>query len=120
MRWSERRRRRLQTRDDEAGYRDRLEAATARIEAAVDAEDAALRESWPDPHGVLRTATVPRVELWQRRPTDPDWLYLRFGLVDRTAAVTVTGPRPAGWTEPVVRRAAFRGVRRRAARRTTR
>lgn len=79
-------------------------------------EAEALRERWPDPAAVLLTALGPGRRLWERGMTHPDALTVRLGTADlpsedgtrrlpdvpftvdlrapRTAALTLTGPRP--------------------------
>ena len=103
--WTERRRRRARDQRQQGSYADKLVAAQARIEAAVDDEDADLRARMPDPRAVTRSALSLRRDLWSRRPSDEGWLLLRVGTADRPAAVRVDGERPAGFADPVVRAA---------------
>lgn len=88
-----------------ATYRTRLVAARAAAEAAIDDEDADLRTRWPGPETILRTAALPTDQLWERRPTDDDWLTLRLGTADRPPSVRIIGDPPVGWSLPVLRRA---------------
>ncbi len=103
--WTERRRRHARDRRQQGSYADKLVAARARLEAAVDDEDADLRTRMPDPRTVARSALSLRRDLWSRRPGDEGWLLLRVGTADRPAAVRVEGERPVGFVEPVVRAA---------------
>jgi S-DNA-T family DNA segregation ATPase FtsK/SpoIIIE len=68
----------------------------ARIEhdarQALDAERAERAGQFPDPAAVLSIAAGPRRRLWERRPTDPDYLVLRVGLADLPSGVEVTDP----------------------------
>lgn len=101
---TDRKRRLARERRQQGSYGEKLVAAMARITAAVDDEDADLRQRMPDPGTVTRIATGLRRELWTRRPGHDDWLLLRAGVADRPASVDVTGELPADWTEPVLRR----------------
>ncbi|HEX8630724.1 MAG TPA: FtsK/SpoIIIE domain-containing protein, partial [Catenuloplanes sp.] len=101
-RWSEHRRLGRLAAQSRREYDVRLRTARLEVQDAWDEEDERLRSLWPDVETVVRIATAPRVELWQRRPEHPDWSNLRLGTADRPAAVLVTGPRPSGWVEPVV------------------
>ncbi|MDN5859906.1 MAG: FHA domain-containing protein, partial [Pseudonocardia sp.] len=103
--WSDRRRRRAREQRQQGSYGDKLLAARARIEAAVDDEDADLRARMPDAATVSRCALELHRDLWSRRPGTQDWLLLRVGTTDRVASVVVTGERPVGWSEPVLRSA---------------
>lgn len=100
---TERRRRRTRDARQQGSYGDKLVEAQARIETAVDNEDADLRLRMPDPVTVARTALELRRDLWSRRPGDDGWLRLRVGVADRPASVQVSGERPAGWVDPVLR-----------------
>jgi S-DNA-T family DNA segregation ATPase FtsK/SpoIIIE len=101
--WSDRRRRRSRGRRQLDAYRDKLVAARAEVQASVEDEDADLRRRLPDPITIARTALQLRRELWTRRPGADDWLLVRLGTADRPPSVTVTGERPPGWTEPLLR-----------------
>jgi DNA segregation ATPase FtsK/SpoIIIE, S-DNA-T family len=103
--WSDRRRRKVRERRQQGSYGDKLTAALTTIQTAVDDEDLDLRRNMPDPTTIARTALDLRRELWSRRPGDDDWLLLRLGTADRPASVEVTGERPPGWEDPVLRRA---------------
>jgi S-DNA-T family DNA segregation ATPase FtsK/SpoIIIE len=101
--WTERRGQQRRGLRNEETYRAELTAARIRIEAATDDEDADLRARWPDPATTVRTAITPRVQLWERRPSDDDWLAIRLGRADRPAAVQITGDPPEDWTPPTLR-----------------
>ena len=68
-----------------------LSCARAQIAAAVSAEESWWRATCPDLAELLCSVSVPRPDVWCRRPGRPDFLLCRFGLGDRPAAVTVTG-----------------------------
>jgi len=82
----------------------------ARIEAdaheALAVERAARRDECPDPATALSIASGPRRRLWERRLTDPDYLFLRAGTADLPSAVELTDPeqdehrRQVFWTVP--------------------
>ena len=62
----------------------------------ITAEEQFLRRLLPDPEFVVKIATRPGRRLWERSPGDEDFLRIRFGLGDRSAAsVTVRGGPPA-------------------------
>jgi DNA segregation ATPase FtsK/SpoIIIE, S-DNA-T family len=95
--------------DRRSGRRDHLqkkaayEIARAKFDdalaAAAAAEEHTERIAHPDPSMLVRVAGVgaasPASTLWQRRRTDPDFLQLRVGLVDRPATVALRHD-PAG------------------------
>ena len=62
------------------------------------AETRFRRAAHPDPAALLHTATTPDARVWERRPSDPDFLDVRLGLSDRPATFTV---RRGGQPEPV-------------------
>ena len=76
--------------------------------AALVAERSLRRHDLADPAVLLMTASGPRVRLWERRPTDPDWLFARIGTADAPSAVTMTDPArekhegDLTWTAPDV------------------
>ncbi|NUR09050.1 MAG: cell division protein FtsK, partial [Nocardioidaceae bacterium] len=70
-------------------YDETLADVTARIEAALVAEQAARRQSYPDPATLLMQAIGPGPRLWERRHSDPDYLHVRLGLGTLPAQVTV-------------------------------
>lgn len=101
--WSDRRRRIARESRRDGSYGEAVRAATAQVEQAVADEDADVHTRHPDPLTVQRIALTPRVELWARRPREDGWLEVRLGTADRPARVQVGGPRPEGWTAPVLR-----------------
>jgi S-DNA-T family DNA segregation ATPase FtsK/SpoIIIE len=103
--WNDRRRQKREEQRHQAEYGEQLLALRRDVEGAVDAQDAYLRALWPDVQTVTRAATTPTVELWRRRPGDPDWLNLRLGTADLPAAITFTQTRPAEWQDATVARA---------------
>ena len=75
-----RRRGKQTSRHDVARFADDLKALRSHLEAARAGATAATRQELPDPSEVLRRASTPSVRLWERRPTDPDFLHLTGGL----------------------------------------
>ena len=73
-------------------YEKRLEAARNRLTELAVAEELITRAAEPDPALTIRIATGPSHRLFERRPTDPDFLRLRFGLADRPVLARLTGP----------------------------
>ncbi|AKU18062.1 FtsK/SpoIIIE domain-containing protein [Luteipulveratus mongoliensis] len=71
-------------------------------------ERTARRRDFADPGEVLMMATGPRARLWERRPTDPDWLAARLGTADQVSDVQVKDPEleehegSVEWTAPDV------------------
>ena len=70
-------------------YEQTLAAVGARIERALVAEQQERRLSSPDPATLLMAAIGPGPRLWERRPSDPDYLRLRVGLATLPATVRV-------------------------------
>lgn len=73
---------------------DRARAAYgAELDRAVAAEESAERAAYPDPAELVRRTGAggaePAATLWQRRPSDPDFLRLRVGLADRPARLAL-------------------------------
>ena len=102
-------------REGKSTYRERMaqyKERKARVEQdarrALVAERNARRRDLPDPAAVLLFATGPRARLWERRPTDPDWLELRLGIADLPSEVMVEDAtldshlRKRIWTAPDV------------------
>ncbi|MEI8412570.1 MULTISPECIES: FtsK/SpoIIIE domain-containing protein [unclassified Kribbella] len=91
-----------------AQYKERKARVEQDARRALVAERNARRRDLPDPAAVLLFATGPRARLWERRPTDPDWLELRLGIADRPSEVMVedatldTHLRKRTWTAPDV------------------
>ena len=76
--------------------------------AALVAERGLRRRDLADPASLLLTATGPRARLWERRRSDPDWLFARVGTADVASDVSMVDPsreRHEGdltWTAPDV------------------
>ena len=78
---------------------------------AIAAEELLRRRVLPDPEWVVKIATRPGRRLWERSPSDEDFLRIRFGTGNRPAAsVTVRGGQsasapwaPAAQQIPIVR-----------------
>jgi len=85
-----------------------LESQRARyaLQTSADEEDAFLRREWPDPRVVLGAISPPSTMLWCRRPSDDDWLRVRFGTADRPAQAQVNRTsRSAALPAQVIRQA---------------
>lgn len=95
-------------RDQLAKYRERKARVERDARRALVAERNARRRDLPDPAALLLFATGPRARLWERRPTDPDWLELRLGTADLPSEVMVDDSsqdshlRKRTWTAPDV------------------
>lgn len=85
-------------------YEKRLEQARLRLAELASAEELATRSAEPDPALTIRIATAPSHRLFERRPADPDFLRLRFGLADRPVLAKLTGPGAADEEPVLVRR----------------
>jgi S-DNA-T family DNA segregation ATPase FtsK/SpoIIIE len=83
-------------------YEAELAAAKDRLAELATAEERAERAAFPDPAAVVRIATAPGGRLFERRPSDPDFLWLRAGLVDRPAHIRLTGPGADTLAPPTV------------------
>ncbi|MCV2394553.1 FtsK/SpoIIIE domain-containing protein [Actinotalea sp. M2MS4P-6] len=103
-----RRSRRGQHVDAVRSWAERSARVTAAAYAALGEESSARRHDLPDPATVLLAATGPRVRLWERRRTDPDWLLGRIGTADLPSEVRLIDParldheRDLRWTAPDV------------------
>ncbi|MDX6250108.1 MAG: segregation ATPase FtsK/SpoIIIE, family [Kribbellaceae bacterium] len=95
-------------REQLARYKERKARVERDARRALVAERNARRRDVPDPAAVLLFATGPRARLWERRPTDPDWLELRLGIGDLPSEVMVEDQtvdahlRKRTWTAPDV------------------
>jgi S-DNA-T family DNA segregation ATPase FtsK/SpoIIIE len=98
--WSNRRRVRTEHEKATADYEEAKKTATARLDEAVRAEEVARRRASPDPASVVSTAMGPTLRLWERRPTDDDFLDLRVGLANVPSDVQLTGPGAEGTAVP--------------------
>lgn len=79
-----------------AAHAEQVEAAHGQLADAIGAEEEALNDRQPDAALVLLTATLPGRRLWERRPSDPDFLRLRVGTADQPSAVRVHAMRRTG------------------------
>src|SRR5262249_55505737 len=75
-----------------AEYNERKSRIERDARDALQAERIQRRDDWPDPATVLSITSGPRRRLWERRPTDPDYLLLRAGTADLPSAVELTDP----------------------------
>lgn len=72
-------------------------AVAAEEKALAEAAEADRLDAWdryPDPATLLRRARSPAARLWERRPTDPDFLRLSIGVGSRPARVARRIPPP--------------------------
>ncbi|MCW2504989.1 MAG: cell division protein FtsK, partial [Actinomycetia bacterium] len=84
-------------------YRERKATFDTELESLRAQDQAARRESAPDPAAALLVATGPRRRLWERRLDDPDALHLRVGITDLPASIElVAGPDAARDATPPV------------------
>jgi S-DNA-T family DNA segregation ATPase FtsK/SpoIIIE len=72
-----------------AKWRSDLADIDSSIESAVGAEQHRRRTDAPDAAALLLAATAPTRRLWERRPSDPDHLLVRFGTADLPSSVGV-------------------------------
>ena len=86
-------------------YRENIERYEKEREATEEAAFKALTEERglrrldsPDPAEALLRATGPRAELWERRPSDRDWLELRVGTANLPSGVIFAYPLPKNLT----------------------
>nr|WP_272902352.1 FtsK/SpoIIIE domain-containing protein [Brevibacterium daeguense] len=95
-------------RNELARFRERRRKIEADAFRALVEESAARRWDYMDPAQVLLTATGPRSRLWERRPTDPDWLHMRVGTSDQLSEISIKDPEREAheenlvWTAPDV------------------
>ncbi|HEV2780928.1 MAG TPA: FtsK/SpoIIIE domain-containing protein [Actinophytocola sp.] len=77
-----------------------LETFRGALAAACAADERRARAVHPDPSWVAAAACAPSARLWERRPSDPDFLRLRLGLHDRQAELRLRFdpryPQPRG------------------------
>jgi S-DNA-T family DNA segregation ATPase FtsK/SpoIIIE len=72
-----------------ARYTERLAILAEELERASSAETVVRRSAAPDAAELIARAVEMRPELWERRPSDADFLALRLGVTDRPAEFTV-------------------------------
>lgn len=75
-----------------ADFRDKTRRIEADVEQAVVDERSGRRWEAPDPAQILLIASGPRVRLWERRTSDPDYLSVRVGVGDLESEVRVEDP----------------------------
>jgi S-DNA-T family DNA segregation ATPase FtsK/SpoIIIE len=93
---------RRQRRAREARFTAAATAAAGQIAAHVAEEQQVRRQLAPDPVEVMLAALGLGRRLWPRNAGSRDALLLRLGVSDLPASVTVRGPRPPDFTEPVL------------------
>ncbi|WP_375492705.1 FtsK/SpoIIIE domain-containing protein [uncultured Jatrophihabitans sp.] len=91
-----------------ADYARRIRIVRQDAYDALVAERALRRRDLADPATLLVTATGPRMRLWERRRTDPDWLSARVGTSDVRSDITMEDKNresheaAIAWTAPDV------------------
>jgi S-DNA-T family DNA segregation ATPase FtsK/SpoIIIE len=75
-----------------ADYKDKKKRIEEDVEQALVDERHARRMEAPDPSLCLLITSGPRMRLWERRTSDPDYLSLRLGVGDLVSEVTVSDP----------------------------
>lgn len=88
-------------RDKLRKYEEQREATEEAAFKALTAERGVRRGDHPDAAELLLRATGPRAQLWERRPTDPDWLDLRVGVADLPSDVEIEDSQRAKHEEPL-------------------
>lgn len=82
-------------------YEEQREATEEAAFKALTAERGVRRGDHPNAAELLLRATGPRAQLWERRPTDPDWLDLRVGVADLPSDVEIEDSQRAKHEEPL-------------------
>ncbi len=90
--WFERRRVRRGRAAEEEDYRELLAKIRARLESLRIEQHRARRASSPSVRK-LRSLIDERIHLWERRPEDDDFIYLRMGKTTLPSAVKVKAPQ---------------------------
>ncbi len=85
--WSSRRQSGAKTGSERAQYEERVDNVTMQIDDALAVQAARRNDDWPGPSDVIGILGVPTKRLWERRPTDPDFLRLRVGRGTWPAAI---------------------------------
>ena len=84
-------------------YRDSAAACRARLAEAIEAEQRHRRDAWPDPAHLSQIAAGPGARLWERSPSDEDFLDLRLGSADLPSGVVDLRGSAPDESEPLVR-----------------
>ena len=84
-------------------YRDSAAAGRARLAEAIEAEQRHRRDAWPDPAHLSQIAAGPGARLWERSPSDEDFLDLRLGSADLPSGVVDLRGSAPDESEPLVR-----------------
>lgn len=87
--YMERRNAKSSSEEDKRKYEERKARAEADLQQRLSEERAYRATLWPDQRTVTQAALAPSSHLWERRPTDPDFLNLRVGIADLPALVTL-------------------------------
>jgi S-DNA-T family DNA segregation ATPase FtsK/SpoIIIE len=79
-----------QYKEAKAQYDEDLITVQGRVTVALETERSDRRGAIPNPAEVLLNAVGPGRRLWERRRSDPDYLFWRLGLADRPSLVSIT------------------------------
>jgi DNA segregation ATPase FtsK/SpoIIIE, S-DNA-T family len=102
---SSRRTSRKRQRSAGAEFRESALAAQLKLADSLTIEQVRRRDDWPDPAYLAQIATTPGTRLWERKPSDADFLHLRVGLADLPAiSAEVRGPAGRAGGSPAVAR----------------
>jgi S-DNA-T family DNA segregation ATPase FtsK/SpoIIIE len=101
--WEQRRRSRRHDRRERRRFDGRVADLAAALSLACDVEVTRLRRLLPDPAEACRRMEAPSKQLWERRPSHPDWLVLRAGTGTVAWSPPVAG-EPGGWAPEVAAR----------------
>jgi S-DNA-T family DNA segregation ATPase FtsK/SpoIIIE len=98
--WEQRRRGRRHDRRERRRFDVRVADLAAALAGASDVEVTRLRRLLPDPAEACRRIEAPSRQLWERRPSHPDWLVLRAGTGTVAWSPPVAGEHD-GWAPEV-------------------
>lgn len=80
--------------DAQISYIRGLAKKQARLQAARDAQIAVLHETYPPAHVGLNLALKKDTRLWERRPTDVDFVSIRLGIGRVPSRIKISTPDP--------------------------
>lgn len=105
---SSKRQGRVRYRNELQQFAERTDRIQKQAFEALVEERTARRRDCADPAEVMLTAVGPRARLWERRPSDPDFLLARVGTADQASEVRMSSPSreshegALAWTAPDV------------------
>lgn len=85
-------------------YHRTLDKKESRLLAGRSLQTALMHERFPSPAEIVKRVVRLNINLWERRPDDPDFLSLRLGLGNVPSLVSVKNPDP-DLISPAIRRA---------------